>query len=236
MKIKRLLFISLTILVVFLVYLSTVDKKVYYLNLGDSVAMGKNSYKIVGTSYDYFIKDYLDNQNKFEKFINEFNQEDLRITDLYNMIDSNYKIDINGRSQSVKNALIKADIVTISIGNDSFYPKLNGNYTLHELYNIIDEYKKDMEKLLILVKKYCKEDIILIGYYNPYDNNISKRAVQYINNKMENLAKEYKIKYLNLEQIITDKFISNPNDYHMSNQGYQFIAEAIIKIIKKDIL
>lgn len=236
MKIKKLLFISLTVLVVFLVYLSTVDKKVYYLNLGDSVAMGKNSYKIVGTGYDYFIKNYLNNQNKFEKFINGFNQEDLRITDLYNMIDSNYKIDINGHNQSIKNALIKADIVTIAIGSDDFYPKLNGNYTLNELYNIIDEYKKDMEKLLVLVKKYCKEDIILIGYYDPYDNNISQQAVHYINNKMENLAKEYKIKYLNLEQIITDKFIINPNDYHMSNQGYQYIAEEIIKIIKKDIL
>lgn len=236
MKIKKLLFVSLTILIVFLVYLGTVDKKVYYLNLGDSVAMGKNSYKVIGRSYDYYIKDYLNEKNKFEKFINEFNQEGLRITDLYNMIDSNYKIDINGHSQTIKNALIKADIVTISIGNDDFYPKLNGNYTLNELYEIIDGYKADIEKLLLLVKKYCKEDIILIGYYDPFNSDISHQAVQYINNKMNALATENKIHYLNLEKIITNKFILNPNDYHISNQGYQYIGEEIIKIIKKDIL
>lgn len=236
MRIKKLLFISLTILVVFLVYLSTVDKKVYYLNLGDSIALGKNSYKVNGKSYDYYIKEYLDEQNKLEKFINEFNQDDLRITDLYNMIEDNYKIDINGRSQSIKNALIKADIVTLTVGNDSFYSKLSGNYSLNELYEIIDGYKEDMEKLLLLIKKYCKEDIILLGYYNPYNSQISQQAVHYINNKMRDLATENKIYYLNLEEIITDKLILNPNDYHMSDRGYQYIGEKIIKIIKKDIL
>ena len=146
MRIKKLLFISLTVLVVFLVYLSTVDKKVYYLNLGDSIALGKNSYRVRGKSYDYYIKEYLNEQKKLEKFINEFNKEDLRITDLYNMIEDNYKININGHSQSIKNALIKADVVTLTVGNDSFYSKLSGNYSLNELYEIIDEYKEDMEK------------------------------------------------------------------------------------------
>ncbi|MEI3530618.1 MAG: SGNH/GDSL hydrolase family protein [Bacilli bacterium] len=236
MRIKKLLFISLTVLVVFLVYLSTVDKKVYYLNLGDSIALGKNSYRVRGKSYDYYIKEYLNEQKKLEKFINEFNKEDLRITDLYNMIEDNYKININGHSQSIKNALIKADVVTLTVGNDSFYSKLSGNYSLNELYEIIDEYKEDMEKLLILIKKYCKEDIILLGYYNPYPSQISQQAVHYINNKMRDLAAENKIHYLSLEEIITDKLILNPNDYHMSDRGYQYIGEEIIKIIKKDIL
>lgn len=235
MKIKKLLFISLTILVVFLIYLSTVDKKVYYLNLGDSIAMGKNSYKVIENGYDKHIKNYLQNQNKFEKFINEFNQEDLRINDLYNMIETNDKRLIDKHSQSLKNALIKADIVTLSISNDDFYQKLNDNYTLNELYNIIDEYKVDMEKLLLLIKKYCKEDIILIGYYDPYNNQISQQAVKYINKKMRDLATENNITYLNLKKIITPAFLPNPNDYHLSNQGYQKIGEQIIKIIKKDI-
>lgn len=237
MKIRKLFFISLSILFVFLIYLTTVDKKIYYLNIGDSVAMGINSYKIVNNGYDRYVIDYLKKEDKLEKYINHFNQNDLRITDLFNMINSNHEIKIDNHSQSIKNALIKADIVTLSIGNDDFYQKLNNNYTVSELFNIVDEYKNDLEKLLILMRKYCKEDIIMLGYYNPYflDSNKNK-VVLYMNEKMTSLAKDYDVKYINIHNLITPNEILNPKDYHISNKGYKLISKEIIKIIKKDIL
>lgn len=236
MKIKKLFFIGITTLLVFLIYLTTVDKKIYYLNIGDSIAMGINSYKIEGNGYVSPVTNYLKKENKLEKFINNFNQSDLRISDLYNMINNNYEIKIHKRNQSIKNALIKADIVTLSIGNDDFYQKINSNYATNELYNLVDNYKNDMEKLISLIKKYCKEDIIMIGYYNPYNDSNKEKIITYMNKKMSDLAKENEIKYINLQGVISYDYIVNPKDYHISSEGYQLIGEEIIKIIKRDIL
>lgn len=237
MNIKKLFFISLSILFVFLIYLTTVDKKIYYLNIGDSVAMGINSYKITNNGYDKYIVDYLKVEEKLEKYVNSFNQNNLRITDLYNMININHEIKIGNHNQTIKNALIKADMVTLSIGNDDFYQKLNNNYTTNELYNIVDEYKKDMEKLLTLVRKYCKEDVIMIGYYNPYFLDLNKdKIVSYMNEKMESLAKDYDVIYINAHNLIGPSEILNPKDYHISNNGYKLISKEIIKKIKKHIL
>lgn len=236
MKIKKLFFIGITTLLVFLIYLTTVDKKIYYLNIGDSIAIGINSYKIESNGYATPVTNYLKKENKLEKFINNFNQSDLRISDLYNMINNNYEIKIHNRNQSIKNALIKADIVTLSMGNDDFYQKLNSNYTINELYNLVDNYKNDMEKLILLIKKYCKEDIIMIGYYNPYNDSNKEKIITYMNKKMSDLATENEIKYINLQGVISYDYIVNPKDYHISSEGYLLIGEEIIKIIKRDIL
>lgn len=236
MEIKKLFVISFTTLLIFLIYLTTVDKKVYYLNLGDSIALGINSYKEKINGYDIYVKEYLEQEGKLEKYINSFVKKDIRVVDLYNMIDNNYKVKINNKEQTLKNALIKADIVTISIGFDELYQKINNNYSLNELYTFVNSYKVDMEKLIILLKKYCKEDIILIGYYIPYADSKNKELIAYVNLKMNDLANKYKLKYINLEKIITNNYLPNPKDFHFSNKGYQKISEEIIKIIKKEIL
>lgn len=236
MEIKKLFVISFTTLLIFLIYLTTVDKKVYYLNLGDSIALGINSYKEKINGYDIYVKEYLEQEGKLEKYINSFVKKDIRVVDLYNMIDNNYKVKINNKEQTLKNALIKADIVTISIGFDELYQKINNNYSLNELYTFVNSYKVDMEKLIILLKRYCKEDIILIGYYIPYADSKNKELIAYVNLKMNDLANKYKLKYINLEKIITNDHLPNPKDYHFSNKGYQKISEEIIKIIKKEIL
>lgn len=233
---KKLFFIGLTTLSIFLIYLTTVDKKIYYLNLGDSVAMGFNSYKISNNGYDKYVYDYLNKQEKLEKYITEFNEPDLRISDLHNLIENNYQIEINGHNQTLKNALIKADLVTLSIGNDDFYQKLKLNYTTNELYDIVDNYVNDMEKLLLLIKKYCKEDVVLLGYYDPVNSLTSEKVVTYMNKKMMDLTSENQIKYINLQTIINNNHLLNPNNNYISNNGYQKIGSEIIKIIKKDIL
>ena len=36
-------------------------------------------------------------------------------------------------------------------------------------------------------KKYCKEDIIVIGYYIPYDNKKAEETITYMNKKMDEM-------------------------------------------------
>ena len=96
MKIKTLLIIGIMIIFVFLIYLSTIDTKVYYLNLSDS-------YSSEQPNYSSYFNEYLMENKKLEKYINEFNIDDYRITDLTRMIEDNKKIKIGDSEQTIKN-------------------------------------------------------------------------------------------------------------------------------------
>ena len=113
MKIKSLLCLSLIFILVFIIYLTTLDRDVYYLNI--SIDNNKNS-------YDTYVKAYLEQEKKLEKYISAFASSNDRATDIIYSIKENKAVIINNKKQTIKNALIKADLVTLFIGlNDINY-------------------------------------------------------------------------------------------------------------------
>lgn len=202
MKVKTLLITGIIIIFVFLIYLSTIDTKVYYLNLSDS-------YSSEEPNYSSYFTDYLKENKKLEKYISEFNINDYRITDLTRMIEDNKKIKINDSEQTIKNALIKADLLTFSIGMNDINYKI-GNASINELYDYSDEILKDAEILFIILREYCKEDIIMLNYYNIYGSEYDE-IFNYINSKLDEIASEYNIKVIDLNNIVSNKSIKNKN-------------------------
>lgn len=221
MKIKYLLIFGLISLMVFLIYLGTIDKKIYYLSLDST------------DGYNNLIANKLQKNNILENYINEYVDNNYRITDLIKDIEDNKKITINGKTKTLKNALVKADIITISIGSTDLFNQINYTDDYDEIYDYIDEMLSDLEKMIKLVKQYCKEDIFLIGYYNPYGLNKIEELFNYLNKKNIELCKEYKINYIDISKIIDDeKYI---NDKLIINKdGNEVIYEKIFdKILKK---
>lgn len=216
MKIKTLLIIGIMIIFVFLIYLSTIDTKVYYLNLSDSYSSEQPNYS------SYFNK-YLMENKKLEKYINEFNIDDYRITDLTRMIEDNKKIKIGDSEQTIKNALIKADLLTFGIGMNDINYKI-GNATMNELYDYCDEILEDLEILFIILREYCKEDIIMLNYYNIYESKYDE-IFNYVNNKLDEIASEYDIKVIDLNNIVSNKSINNKN---ISSKEHEIILSEII--------
>ena len=82
--------------------------------------------------------------------------------------------------------------------------KINSNKS--ELYNYADQILIDMEELFILLRKYSKEEIIFLNFYNPSNNN--DEVIIYLNKKLETIASEYNIKILDISKIIKN----NPTD------------------------
>lgn len=230
---KKILIIGLIILTIFIIYLTNIDKKVYYLALGDSLVKGEKT-----KGYSYIIKDYLKEKQILETYINDFAKSGYTTIDLINDIEDNKKI----KNITLQHALIKADLVTISIGANDILNKINIEEPLDydEIYNYIDDLTIDLEKLLKLIREYCKEDIILIGYYNPYPYLNKKeinRIFNYLNKKYEETAKEYKINYIKIDNIFkNNNFLENENDIHPSKAGYKAISKEIIKTINKTVL
>lgn len=218
MKIKTLLIVGIMIIFVFFIYLSTIDTKVYYLNLSDS-------YSSEDPNYSSYFNEYLNDNKKLEKYINEFNIDDYRITDLTRMIEDNKKIKIGDSEQTIKNALIKADLLTFSIGMNDINYKI-GNASINELYDYSDEILEDLEILFIILREYCKEDIIMLNYYNIYESKYDE-IFNYINNKLDEIANEYNIKVIDLNNIVSNKSIKNKN---ISSIEHKIISNEIINM------
>jgi len=223
MKIKTLLILSLIFILVFIIYLTTIDKEVYYLNI--SIDPNNNT-------YDKYIYSYLEEKGKLEKYVNGFVTSDDRVTDLINIINDNKSININKNKQTIKNALIKADLVTLSIGLNDINYKV-GYSSINELYDYADSFLKDINQLLKLIREYCKEDIIMIGYYNTYGSYYDE-YFDYINRELKLIADEYDIKFIDISDIYNEK--NQDNTIWLDKNENKKLSNKIIEIIENNIL
>lgn len=233
---KKILISVFVLIIIFLIYLSTMDKKVYYLALGDSLVVGEGSdgFKVKG--YTDYLKDYLENKNVLEKYVNKFAKGGLRIYDLINDIENNKKIIDDKESITLKNSLVKADLVTLSIGANDLLSKFNNEYLSDaDIYNYIDEMTNDLEKLIKIIRQYCKEDIVMIGYYNPFKNLDYDKYISYLNDKYSSLALEYDISYVRIDDIFKEhpEYLPNDDNIHPNEHGYKVIAKEVINKVSK---
>ena len=162
---------------------------------------------------------------------------------MINSITDNKKVSINKKQVTLQNALIKADLVTVSIGANDILNKINTELPIDyaSLYNYIDDLGDDLEELLSLMREYCKEDIVLIGYYNPYPylNNVNTDNVfSYLNSKYEKISREYDVIYVEIGTLFKEnpQFLPNENDIHPSKEGYKAISGEIISAVNKTLL
>ncbi len=198
MKIKGLIIFITTIFIVFVIYLSFLDRKVYYLVLGDYLNNNSNN------SYTYLVKKQLVDENRLETYITEFQQDDARVTDLLNQIEDNKTISYKGKQKTLKNALIKADLVILSIGSNDLFYRLDNNPDLNEgLYDKADEILNDLDQLFELLKEYCKEDILFISFYNPYNSEYDE-LIAYMNDKLNKMTEKYGIYLVNITNCTTN--------------------------------
>ena len=222
---KKILIIGLVFLVIFLIYLANMDKKVYYVALGDSLEREYVSNEEV-YGYSYYIKNYLKKDDLLERYSDDFAKADTRITDIIKDINNNTKITTNKGSFSLKNALIKADLITVNISSNDMFNKLKGNNIVYnDVYDYIDDLAYDLDNLFKLMREYCKEDIVMVGPYNPFSDSSDKLDVyEYFNEKYKDVCEEYDIIYVDLSDIS-----------EINGQNYERIANRVIDKMSKNL-
>lgn len=238
---KKIFIIFTVIISIFIIYFVTLDRKIYYLVLGDGITtdnLENNS------GYSNYIESYLSNYDKLEMYINQFSKENYRVTDVIKDIDANKKIKIGSSNKTLKNALIKSDLLTISIGMNDLTSKINinsinSNINYQKLYDNVDEITHDLEELLVLLRSYCKEDIFLIGVYYPYQNKDEElnKVFSYFNTKFKDTAEIYNIKYIDIYDIFLENqtYLSETTIFP-SEKGQEVISNQIIATINNTIL
>lgn len=215
---KKIFLIGVTILLVFLIYLSTIDKKVYFLTLTSD---GNNL-------YNDKLKKYLEEKDLLERYVTSFNKEDMRITDFIKMIEDNQTVVLNHKEQSIKNALIKADIVVLETGKVDLFSKLAYEKNEEVLYEYVDGLMQDMDQYLSLIRMYCKEDVYLLQIYNP-KHQFNTNVIDYTNEQMKNLCQKYKINYIDYD--ITDTMIYDTLE--LNEKGHEEIYTHLQKSLMK---
>lgn len=184
---KKILALFLIFLLIFFIYLSTIDRKVYFLTLSSNTKI----------PYIDKIIDDLREKNSLEKYVKKFNTDKYRITDYINMIDNNKTVKINNKNQSIKNALIKSDVIVLEVGYDDIYSKTVYKEDKEAIYNYIDEVNKDLNELLNKVRLYSKEDIFLIIKTN--NNLIDEKLNNYMLEKLKTTANKYKVESISVD-------------------------------------
>ena len=238
---KKILISSIVVLLIFVIYLTMIDKKVYYLTLGDELSVSTDEV----VSFSDKVVRYLNDNEKLEIFVNDYAKDNYYIKDVISDIKENKKVNHENKNISIKNALIKSDLLTISIGMNDITSKINikninlsSNYSF--LYNDIDKIVVDLDEMLKLVRSYCKEDIILLGLYYPFNiqNQELVNIFLYGNNKFKEVTDKYNVRYIDIYNIFLedDKYLSKNNGLYPSQTGFNTIAEQIVVTINNTVL
>ncbi|MBD9085708.1 hypothetical protein EGP64_03460, partial [bacterium] len=143
MKLKTIITLIIIIFLVFIIYCFNLDKKIYYVNISDL------EFKKV-TSYNELLSQRLEKDNRLEKYINNFTDKDYRVTDLIRDIETNKTIKIKEKEQTIQNALIKSDILTIKMGDNELNYKID-NSEINELFEYSDTLLSDLQQLFELL-------------------------------------------------------------------------------------
>ena len=129
-----------------------------------------------------------DNLNNVQKYIS-YEQDDYRVTDLIRDINDN--IIVNNRK--IQNILIKADIITLMVGNNELNYKIK-NIDMMELFEYSNSLFDDLDDLFKLIRKYSKEKIFFIGFYNS--DEYYEELYRYLNLRIKDMCSNYNIVYI----------------------------------------
>ena len=172
---KKIFIAVIILFCVFLIYIGYKDKKMYYFNIG------------VSEDYSLVLKENFNNQGILGNYV-FYNSLNSYTTDIINDINNNVMINVNDTQKHMQNVLIKADLITLTIGKNNY---INSD----DLYSNFDKSLEDYEKLFELLRIYCKEKIVLIWIT---DNNSNFN--DYTRSKMNNLVSKYDIDYVEISK------------------------------------
>ena len=197
---KKLIIIFLIFFSIFYIYLLTCDEKIYYLSIS-------NNYN--SNDFSNIIAKKLKRNNLLEIHVNEFSNNNNRITDYIDMIDDNKYIIKNNKKIHFKNALIKADIITLSLSTKDFIT--NYGDSTEKVLTI----RNNIETLIKKIREYSKEDIYFISIYSEY---VDSKYIDKLNNDIKSICSDNKIKFINI------------------NNNYNYITENNNELISKYVI
>ncbi len=224
MKYKKIIFYFSVIVLVFVIFNITKSNKLNIIILGDSISNSENSYgeKIYG--YTDYLYNYYSNKN----LIKNYHNFSSRNNSLLNLIS-----DIENNKYNLKRSLRESDLLFIEIGMLDIFNNISNGLNYFDESSI----KDNLKQMIKTVRKYAKNDIVLLGYFNSYqysdyNKEVIDKLIININKYLNQLCKKNSIKYIDLFDIINDKkYFDNPHSFNINYLGHKSIYYEIRKYI-----
>ena len=236
---KKILCLLIICLLVYTIYSFNHTDKITYISIGDSLSVGIDSNGNTNYGYSNYLANYLKDKDLLKSYNNYFSTSGTRIIDLKNKLETNWTIKKDSKSLSLKKCLREAELVTLSVGMDDILTELTlstvsvENLSNKEITTIVDKTIDELDSLFKELRKYAKEDIIFIGFYNPLeeDSLTTERLYTYLITKTKDLCKTYDIEYLDIYNLFKKNkdYIDNPTNIYPTTEAYQMIATKIIE-------
>ena len=214
---KKIILTVIVFLLVFLIYSFNISDKTYYVSIGDYLSYGINNLDKVDNNYSNNLKENY--KKNLDNYVNYSSIDDYRVMDLINDITYNKTVTFNNKEYKLQNLLIKANLITLSIGMNDLINKKNITY------DYTDELLDDIEDLLELIRKYNKDEIYFLSFYNVINN---QELIDYCNNKLKSICGENNINFIDISEL--DKYIIS--GIYPTNDGYTYITEQILNFTK----
>ena len=236
---KKILCLLTICLLVYTIYYFNHNDKITYISIGDSLSVGIDSNGNTNYGYSNYLANYLKDKDLLKEYNNYFSTSGTRVIDLKNKLETNWTITKDGKNLSLKKCLRDANLVTLSVGMDDILTSLTlstvsvENLSNKEITTIVDKTIDELDSLFKELRKYAKDDIIFIGFYNPLEEETltTERLYTYLITKTKELSKTYDIEYLDIYNLFKKNkdYIDNPTNIYPTTEAYQIIATKIIE-------
>jgi lysophospholipase L1-like esterase len=212
-----------------------------YVALGDSLAAGKTPY---GTNHDKGFVDYLVDrfeQSQYNVEVDKYGVSGYTTTRILNELYN----PTNGKYVELQKSIKESELVTIDIGANDLLAQLP--VIQQDPTQAPAALQSIGENLFLILKKIDELNpntkVYVMGYYNPFPYYSEEQQAQLLplldalNKTIETVANQNGDIFIPTEKVIKKhekEYIPNPEDIHLSLEGYQTIAKEFWKGIMKN--
>lgn len=206
MKFLNRIFLIFIVLITILIYYRFENKKINYVSINITESE---------TYSDFFVQK-IKNVGTYNRIIESKSLSEELLKDINNNI-------IINKGVTIQNILNEASIITVMLNSKEIYETKSYN-ELETIYNNINQ-------ILTKIVKISNGKIIFLGFYNIYDNDELDNKIIYVNRKIENICKKYKIEYIDLYNLFKNKkYLFYLNEKNLPNKDANImISNAILK-------
>lgn len=223
-----------------------------YLALGDSLAAGMDHLGEMGDGYADYLAATMEETGLLNSFDKSFAVPGYTTKDVLKDLEENAtREDADGNSIKLHDAIANAGLITISAGaNDVLaHVKINPKtfavtYDEQALQMEIKQVGLNLMKIITEIHKLNPDaQVYVMGYYNPYPHlpaeiqPLLAQLLTGVNTAIEKTAQLPNVDWIQTADAVAKDFkvnLPNPQNIHLSPEGYQIVAEQFWNKVQTD--
>lgn len=205
-----------------IIYFFTQNNEITIVSIGDGISSGMTSYGIEGYSFNDYLKEDYRTKHELKEYI-EYAIPNKTVKELIYEIKENKSIVKKEEQIEIKQAINKADILTIAIGMDEL-----ANIKITN--QIKNEYLHDLEELLSMIKMLNGKKVIILSLYSWGKNDLL--TIEKLNAGIRDIALSNGFLFVDINKILMNKdYYLSTDSYYINYLGHKSIYEELKKVL-----